>query len=211
MKKMIAFLEKGEDLLDIGILNEAESLFKGELLVQKQKADLYYYIARAQLGKANYYLKLNDLEKMADALENAMHNCQRSIAIEDLFSDTHRILGVSYGRLVDLKRLSPILYGSKARQELEMALAIDPENIGALVGLSVWYIKASPMFGGDLRKAEEHLRHVLNRNSRIPEAYVWLGIIAVRKGKPQEAEELFGKAYAIKPVQAWVQRELRKE
>src|SRR5205814_8317627 len=94
----------------------------------------------------NYY-GLGDLKKATEALEKA-------IAAEPQHSDHYMWLGRAYGRRAETS--SPFTapgYASKARQNFEKAVHLNPHNIEALTDLFEYYLEAPGILGGGLDKA----------------------------------------------------------
>jgi Flp pilus assembly protein TadD len=87
-------------------------------------------------------------------------------------------------------------YRGRIRQELERTITIDPkyEEGSAEAALGQWYAKVPGLFGGDDKKAEEHLRRALAINPQSRTALVNLADLLIHKGRKDEARSLLQRA-----------------
>jgi tetratricopeptide (TPR) repeat protein len=93
------------------------------------------------------YYGLGDLKKSTEALEKA-------VAAEPNQSDLYLWLGRAYGRRAETS--SPFTapgYASKARQNFEKAVELNPKNQEALSDLFEYYLEAPGFLGGGMDKA----------------------------------------------------------
>ncbi len=134
--------------------------------------DSVYELAQARYNRTEYdaslRLLLPEPEKDAPTLlligqnylmmgdtKNAGEFFERAVALEPANSVYHHWLGRAYGRLAETgSMLTALGNASKARQHLEKALQLDPQNFEARNDLFEFYVEAPGFLGGGLDKAE---------------------------------------------------------
>lgn len=110
--------------------------------------------AGAMLLAGQCYIGLEDYKKAIDVLEKAAGD-----------SESRMWLGRAYGRRAEtaMPLLAP-RYASKARQEFEKAVELDPKNILAMNDLFEYYLQAPGFLGGGKDKAEALSRRIAALN-----------------------------------------------
>jgi TolB-like protein/DNA-binding SARP family transcriptional activator len=86
-------------------------------------------------------------------------------------------------------------------------LALDPDNVSALIGLSAFHIVGIAMFLGepqrfDLVKAEEMLKRAIALNPNSSLAYYYLGVLDKIRAQPEAALGAFTKCLELNPSYA---------
>lgn len=125
-------------------LNQARALYQKTQYEEALKAVGGRKDAAAMLLAGQCYLGLEDYKKAIEVLEKTAGD-----------SESRMWLGRAYGRRAEtaMPLLAP-RYASKARQEFEKAVELDPKNILAMNDLFEYYLQAPGFLGGGKDKAE---------------------------------------------------------
>jgi tetratricopeptide (TPR) repeat protein len=140
----------------------------------------------------NYYGE-GDFKKATEALEKA-------VAADRTNSETYLWLGRAYGRRAETS--SPITapgYASKARQNFERSVQLNPDNLDAQSDLFEYYMEAPGFLGGGLDKA----RATAAEMARIDpaEGHWALAKLAEKRKEFSSAEEQLRRAIEVAPHQ----------
>ena len=108
-------------------------------------------------------------------------------------------LAESFGLRQGLKYRGPI------KDELEAVLRLDPAYLqgSADRALGRWYFKVPGLFGGSLRKSEEHLRRSLTYNPNSAASLYFLAETLADGGKKDEARAALQKLLAVPIDPGW--------
>jgi len=108
-------------------------------------------------------------------------------------------LAESFGLRQGLKYRGPI------KDELEAVLRLDPAYLqgSADRALGRWYFKVPGLFGGSLRKSEEHLRRSLTYNPNSAASLYFLAETLADEGKKDEARAALQKLLAVPIDPGW--------
>jgi len=152
--------------------------------------------------------------EVAKAFTSAQGAVERSIKLNDDFSDSHRLLGEVLMRLIDFKgTLFAATNGPKAKKEIEKALKLNPENVEAHIALGLWFLFTPGLWGGNIDEAIRSLKRAeelaFDEHQRFL-ASMWLGKALLGKGKKEEAKGYFLKALEIYPKSGWAKKELEE-
>jgi len=140
----------------------------------------------------NYY-GLGDPKKATEALEKA-------IAADPRNSDYYLWLGRAYGRRAETS--SPFTapgYASKARQNFEKAVELDPKNLEACSDLFEYYLEAPGFLGGGMDKASKMAERIAAQNEI--EGYWARAKIAEKRKEFSGAEQQLKRAVELAPKQ----------
>jgi len=140
----------------------------------------------------NYY-GLGDPKKATEALEKA-------IAADPRNSDYYLWLGRAYGRRAETS--SPFTapgYASKARQNFEKAVELDPKNLEACSDLFEYYLEAPGFLGGGMDKASKMAERIAAQNEI--EGYWARAKIAEKRKEFSGAEQALKRAVELAPKQ----------
>jgi tetratricopeptide (TPR) repeat protein len=138
--------------------------------------------------------KLFDAKKYADALDMA----DALIAKDPKNAEVHVWKGRIMGSLAQGNPADAMKYGMGAMQEVEKALALDPNNPDAHLGRAIGRLMAPPGFGGDVDGAIADCEAVIAK-SPSPEAYYYLGEALKNKGLNDKAAAAYKKALELRP------------
>lgn len=115
--------------------------------VENKDADVLQLIGQS-------YFMLAEYKKAGDAFEDAIARAPQS-------SELHHWMGRAWGRRAETASiLTAPGYASKARQEFEKAVQLDPNNKEALNDLFDYYLQAPGFLGGGIQKAEALAKHI---------------------------------------------------
>jgi len=143
------------------------------------------------MGKDDFML--GDYKRSAEAFERAFSQEPRN-------AEYALWLGRSYGRRAEtaLPLLAP-KYADKARAYFEKAVALDPENEGALSDLFDYYLEAPGFLGGGLDKAEGVAQRMGRRDPA--EGHLAQARLAERRKQYDTVEEQLRRAIDLAPRQ----------
>jgi tetratricopeptide (TPR) repeat protein len=156
------------------------------LTAPAKTAGMYDLIGRC------YYM-VGDFKKATEVFE-------RAVAVESGSSGYHHWLGRAYGRRAETS--SPFTapgYASKARQNFERAVELDPGDMEALDDLLEYYLQAPGFLGGGMDKAQA----LMKRFEKVDpvQGYYARARLAERRKEFDTAEEQFRRAAELAPKQ----------
>jgi tetratricopeptide (TPR) repeat protein len=140
----------------------------------------------------NYYGE-GEFKKATEALEKA-------VAADRTNSESHLWLGRAYGRRAETS--SPITapgYASKARQNFERAVQLNPDNLDAQSDLFEYYMEAPGFLGGGLDKAKATAAEIARINPA--EGHWALAKLAEKRKEFSSAEDQLRRAIEVAPHQ----------
>ena len=136
-----SLLARADRALGDGDAAAAEKLFS-EVLSQDSGEH------RAQCGLAIVGLIEGDYDK-------AIKHARKAVKADKKNSRYHFMLANGYGMKASKGGLRAMYYGGKFKQECELAVEYDPENVQAHVALMSFYLHAPSVMGGGMEKAKE--------------------------------------------------------
>lgn len=143
------------------------------------------------IGRCHYML--GDPKKASEALEKA-------VAADPASSDYHLWLGRAYGRRAETSSfITAPGFATKARQNFEKALALDPRNAEAVNDLFEYYLEAPGILGGGLERASALTGRIKELD---PAEYHYAQAkLAEKRRQFQMAENQFRAAIQLAPKQ----------
>jgi Flp pilus assembly protein TadD len=136
--------------------------------------------------------------------KEAVELAERAVAAEPKRADLHSLLGSALAqRIGEVSFIHQAIISAKMRAEFEKSVALDPDHLPGLIGLSRFYQNAPAIAGGSIEKAEEYAREVEKRDA-FAGAFEF-GLIRQRQENWTEAAACFRKASELRPGQAWLQ------
>jgi len=134
-------------------LSPAELIGAGHYLRAERILDS---IAKQRPDDAQIAWLLSRARAALGDLDSAMKLAETALAADPSNAAYHVQVAAAAGRLAEkasmLKRLT---YARRARQELDAAVALDPNNTDAQWGLMMYYFAAPALIGGDKTKAQQ--------------------------------------------------------
>jgi len=157
-------------------------------LAEADRRDAY---AQVLIGKS--FFSLGEFKKSSEAFERAVEANPNSAL-------SHHWLGKAYGRRAETSNplFAPGL-ASKARQQFEKAVELDPKDVEAIDDLFSYYLEAPGFLGGGLDKAQALAERIKTLDP--VEYHYALAQIAERRKDMRGAEEHFRAAVDLAPRQ----------
>ncbi|MEW6606398.1 MAG: tetratricopeptide repeat protein [bacterium] len=200
-------LEQGRYRFNRDILKESISIF--EELINKEPDEYlyYYYLGCAYEGVALLCEINGDDEGKKEWGKKVIEAMEKSIELNDEFLDSHRALGQMCGSMIT-DPFTAMKYISKAEREMSIVMNLNPEDLNVCLWQAIKYIKAPKPFGGNIEKAMEKCRQIIETNPKFDQAYVWWGIACEKDGKLEKAKDCWEKALSINPNNLHAQKNL---
>ena len=198
-------LNEGRTTLDPGALAVARNAFSNCIQEDPRSDACYYGRARAWLYEARAQTFAHHAEAAAGAIDHAIPDAQKAIALDGRFADAHALLSDLYGQKIT-GAFSGMRYGPKANEESSRALQLDPNNAQAYAVLGRKYLYAPAMFGGSIDKAIESFRRATALDPRSDEDYVWLAMACRKKGDTAGAQQALAQALRLNSRSVFARR-----
>jgi len=176
-------LERAEDLYNRTDYKASLASLRG---VNTHTGDAYYLMGRD-------YFMLGEYKKASEFLEKA-------VASQPSNSVYVHWLGRAYGRRAETS--APFFapgYASKARQDFERAVALDPNNEEAMNDLFDYYLEAPGFLGGGYEKAQQIAQRIAQLNQA--EGHFAQAQLADKRKQYDTAEEQLRRAMELAPRQ----------
>jgi Tfp pilus assembly protein PilF len=176
--------------------NDAQAWYRG--------AVAYSYAAEVAMEKGDKGGSKRDAEAgvtMAD----------KAIEINNRNAEYYTILGTLCGQIVPANPMAGILiYGKKAKDALDKAVAMDPKSSRAFLAHGVGYYYLPTNFGGGPAKAIQDFQRAISLDPKSAEAYLWMGIALRKQNQNAKAHEALQKSLALDPERLWTKQQLAK-
>jgi tetratricopeptide (TPR) repeat protein len=117
---------------------------------------------------------------------------EKAVTLDSNNSDYHLWLGRAYGEQAQYADGDAFFLARKVKKQLEMAVALNPDNLDARSDLLDYYLQAPPLVGGDAAKARAQAQEITKRNAEEGRK-AWQkceqtdALMPVDTGPPQEA------------------------
>ena len=126
-------------------------------------------------------------------------------------AEYYRILGTLCGQIVPANPMKGILiYGKKAKESLDKAVAMDPRSSRAFLAHGVGYYYLPENFGGGPENAIKDFQRAIALDPKSAEAYLWMGIALRKDHQEAKAHEALVKSLALDPERIWTKQQLAK-
>ena len=133
--------------------------------------------------------------------KEAVELAERAVKLDETKADYHAQLGIALSaRMGEVGFMQQAMLAGRLRKAFERAVALDPNHLGGLIGLTRYFSNAPEIAGGSLAKAAEYAERVKALNPFLGEGE--LGRIAERGEKFAEALAHYEAASALKPDHA---------
>lgn len=96
----------------------------------------------------------------------------------------------------------------RALDQYKAAVKVNPDHLGAHIGLARYYTNAPAIGGGSIAKAKEHAAEIARIEPYL--GRVEYAFIALKEQRYADAEEQFSEAVALNDKEAWIHFELAK-
>jgi tetratricopeptide (TPR) repeat protein len=139
-------------------LPKPEDLAAARKLLEPQAArepnSARWAYALAHIANAEAEQARGDADKRKSKRKEALEHFERAAELQPGDADTQFWLGsASFDRVDDVGMLSQMSLASQGRKALEKAIAIDPNHVGARLGLAQFFLEAPGVAGGSVAKA----------------------------------------------------------
>jgi len=195
-------LDHARRSLDGAELKQVQAIFSQWVMSHPQDPRGHYGLARTNLFLYSYDHEVKKDSIQAEmAFDQAMKHAK--IAAEMLPSNgqVHALLGRLYQIQASLHPVSSLLATvtgeSPVVTEFRRALALDPDNLEAEIGLGAYCLFAPKVAGGDRDRAIRHFRRAAKLDPQDPEALTWLAAAFREKGDLFEARQALDQALAL--------------
>jgi tetratricopeptide (TPR) repeat protein len=169
----------------------------------------------AKLARARYWLGTNgpaSADEKKRILERGIEAGRAAAAARPDAPDGYFWTAASMGALADAHGLRQgIRYRTPIREALETALRLDPAFLDGSPdrALGRWYFKVPGLFGGDIRKSEQHLRKALTYKADSIISLLFLGETLIELDRPAEARTALEAAIAAPLDPEWTPEDTR--
>ena len=160
-----------------------------------------------KLARAAYWLGGHGpTDARRSALEHGVAAGTRAVALAPMKPEGHFWMAASMGALAESYGIRQGLkYRGAIRDALETVLRIDPafQQGSADRALGRWYFKVPALFGGSMRKSEEHLRRSLTFAPYSIVSHVFLADTLFERDRDDEARQELRAAIAAPLAAGW--------
>lgn len=170
------------------------------------QAQIYYVLA--EMAETHKEKKAEELYAQSQEL------VKKSLEYNESHSDSVRLLSETYMKLMSYKGyFYQLKHLSKISDLPKKAIELDYNNYKAHIALSLFYLYAPSMNGGNVDSAIEELNITLMTEDSFEKflAYGWLGYAYSKKGLDDLAEECVKRALEIYPNNLWANGILEAE
>ena len=174
-------------------------------------ADGWYKGALAWSYAAEVAMEMGDKGGSKRSAEAGIALADKAIAINGNNAEYYRILGTLCGQVIPANPLAGILvYGKKAKEALDKAVAMDPKSAQAFLAHGVGYYYLPDNFGGGPDNAIKDFQRAIALDPKSAEAYLWMGIALRKEHQEAKAHDALVKALALDPDRVWTKQQLAK-
>lgn len=175
------------------------------------EADGWFRGAVAYSYAAEVAMETGDKNNSKRLAEAGVALAEKAIDINGRSADYYQILGTLCGQIVPANPIAGILvYGKKAKEALDKAVAMDPKSSEAFLAHGVGYYYLPENFGGGPANAIKDFERSIALDPKSAEAYLWMGIALRKENQNAKAHEALVKSLALDPDRAWTKQQLAK-
>ncbi len=173
--------------------------------------DPQYRLALAYSYGAEVAFEKKDKAKSEQLAEAGLAAAKKAVAANEKSAEYHRILGALCGQVIPANPLMGTLkYGPCARDEINKAIQLDPNNALAYVSRGVGNSYLPPSMGGGPDIAVKDFDKAIALDPKSSEAYLWKGITLRKEKKNAEAHAALQQAVTLSPNRVWAKEQLQK-
>jgi len=148
------------------------------------------YEATWKISRADYWLGRHVAENDRPAvLEDGVARGRAAAALAPDRPEGHFWMAANMGAAAELSTNAGLRYRKAIKEELETVLRIDPGFLrgSADRALGRWYYKVPRLFGGNKKRAEQHLRASLQYDPHSTSSHFFLAELLLDAGRREEA------------------------
>jgi tetratricopeptide (TPR) repeat protein len=155
-------------------------------------------LEECEAGRAS---KAHDARK--GHFERGQALAERAVALDDRNAEAHFALFCNLGELmrVDGESISSVFALRRLMSELDRTLALDPDHTDALAAKGTLLVRLPRLFGGDVRKGEELLRLVIEKDPMAVSSRLTLAQTCGARGDRDQAIGFASRALQIARAQ----------
>ena len=169
-------LEKAKQLAEDKNFEEAKNILEKIIEENEKDAEALFLLGKMNMALRNF--------------EDASENFEDAVELDEANSDYHFWLGRAYGAdAMESNIITKAILAPKIKTQFETAVALDGDNIGARVGLAQFYLQAPGIMGGDVDKAMEQGKALLELDE--PNGRKILAQVYQEKGLNDLADEQY--------------------
>ena len=212
LERGMNLLQEARTTLDEKALSDAAGYFTQLSQKDGSNAAYFYYLARVDAYRTDFYDNRHDKKNAEHALEDGISAVQHAISLNDKSAEFHSLLADLYGRKIGFGGMFTAMhYGPKADAESKKALALDPSNPRAYACLGRKYLYTPKMFGGDINKSVESFLKATQLDPKFDENFVWLALAYRKKGDKENADKALQEALRLNPRSEFAKRTLEQK
>ncbi len=157
-------------------------------------------IKEPSIAGAYYHLGVGNLNEPSNS-DRAIEQLEKAVDLDEMNAEYHYMLAEAYMANFQSSGIFRLpLISSKVREQLELAVKLEPDSPRYREGLMQYYIFAPGIFGGSYQKAHDQA-------TEISKLDPYLGMLAhasvyAEEGETDKALGLYQKAIAMRPA-AW--------
>ena len=212
LERGMNLLEEARTTLDEKTLSDAANYFTQLIQKDGNHAPYFYYLARVDAYRTDFYDNRHDKKNAEHALEDGISAAQHAISLNDKSAELHSLLSDLYGRKIGFGGMfAGMHYSPKADAESKRALALDPSNPRAYACLGRKYLYAPKMFGGDINKSVGSFLKATQLDPKFDEDFVWLALAYRKKGDIENADKALREALRLNPRSEFARHALEQK
>jgi tetratricopeptide (TPR) repeat protein len=202
-------LTADSDSMSLPKLEEALRILREQATAADRDGAIHDHLARAFEALAIYYTTRGDPARAVGYLEQAVANARVAVERNPRSSTFQATIGNLYGELAARSGVvGRVRYGRLANAAYAHALALDPRDARAHLGIGIGKLETPAMFGGSITEALREFRRARELDPGCDEAWVWEGIALRRQGAVAAARRAFTHALAVNPHSDHARQEL---
>ena len=174
-------------------------------------ADAQYKLALAYSYAAEVAMELRDKKKSEAYAVTGLDAAKKAVAGNERDAEYHRLLGAMCGQVIPANPLMGALsYGSCARDEINKAIALDPNLALAYVSRGIGNFYLPGQMGGGVDLALRDVDRAIALDPKLADAYLWKGVMLHKTNRNGEARAAFTQALKLDPNRLWAKQQLDK-
>jgi hypothetical protein len=193
----------------------ASALAAERLWAERVAADGRDFESAWKLARVRYWLGTNGPagpDERKQMLESGIAAGRVATSVRPDAPHGHFWIAANMGALAEAHGLRQgIRYRTPIREALETALRLDAAYLDGSAdrALGRWYFKVPRLFGGDLRKSEQHLRKALTYKSDSVLTLLFLGETLIELDRRADARGVLDAALAAPSDPEWIPEDTR--
>jgi tetratricopeptide (TPR) repeat protein len=203
-------LEQARDRQDRSALESAARELGAAAQKQPGDAAAQYRFALAESYVAEVATEQRDKAGARIAAEAGISAARRAVELQPKVAEYHRILGTLCGQVIPAQALLALKYGNCARSSIDRAIELDPKSAKAYLSRGVGNYYLPDAFGGGAELAVRDFEKAIALDSRLADAYLWLGLAQRKLQRNAEARRSIAKSLELNPARVWAKQQLEK-